>query len=123
VYPTGFGFPVVGLDASIPIAKFFRIDVGASYFFNPRTAPEQIVGYGNLNDPTGGAVATGFGLEGGFSGDIWGPLGWLLRVRHMGFSDRYYGQGQKWTVCNEQQCGGAGEESFTTIVWGVTAAF
>ncbi len=123
VYPTGLGYPAFGLDASIPIAKFFRVELGLSYFVNPRTAPEQIVGYGNLNDPTGGAVASGWALEGGFAGDLWGPLGWTLRLRHFSFADRYYGQGQKWTVCNDQQCGGAGEESFTTIIWGATATF
>lgn len=123
VYPTGLGFPVIGLDASVPIAKYFRIEAGLSYFFNPRTAPEQIVGYGNLNDTTGGATATGWALEGGFAGDLWGPLGYILRVRHFAFADRYYGQGQKWTVCNDLQCGGAGEESLTSIIWGVTATF
>ncbi|MEW5737781.1 MAG: hypothetical protein AB1938_02585 [Myxococcota bacterium] len=122
-YPTGLGFPVFGVDASVPIAPFFRVDLGVSLFLNPRPAPEQIIGYGNLNDPTGGASSTGWGLTGGFSGDVWGPLGWMLQVRYLAFSDRYYGQGQKWTVCNDVQCGGAGEESFVSIVWGVTAKY
>jgi hypothetical protein len=123
VFPTGLGYPAFGLDASIPIAKYFRVEAALSYFVNPRTAPEQIVGYGNLNDPTGGAVATGWAIEGGVAGDLWGPLGYVLRVRHFSFTDRYYGQGQKWTVCNDLQCGGAGEESFTSIIWGATATF
>ncbi|MBL8916711.1 MAG: hypothetical protein JNM17_38775 [Archangium sp.] len=123
VYPTGFGFPVIGLDGAVPIFPFLRFELAASLFLNPRTAPEQIVGYGNLNDPTGGATATGFGFEAGVSGQIWGPLGYIVRWRAMGFTDRYYGQGQKWTVCNEQQCGGVGEESFHTIIWGVTGQF
>ncbi|MFZ5445753.1 MAG: hypothetical protein ACOZQL_37515 [Myxococcota bacterium] len=123
VFPTGFGFPTIGLDASVPINQYVRVDAGFSWFANPRPAAEQIVGYGNLNDPTGGATATGFGLEAGVSGQVWGPLGYVLRWRYMGFTDRYYGQGQKWTVCNEQQCGGVGEESFHSIIWGVTASF
>lgn len=122
-YPTGIGFPVFGVDASVPIASFFRVDLGASLFLNPRPAPEQIIGYGNLNDPTGGASSGGWNLTGGFSGDIWGPLGWLLQVRYTAFTDRYYGQGQKWTVCSDVQCGGAGEESFVNITWGVTARY
>jgi len=122
-YPTGIGFPVFGLDASVPIAPFFRVDAGVSLFLNPRPAAEQIIGYGNLNDPTGGATSTGWGLNGGFSGDIWGPLGWILQVRYMAFADRYYGQGQKWTTCNDVQCGGAGEETFVSIIWGVTGRF
>lgn len=122
-FPTGIGFPVFGFDASIPIAKYFHVDLGASIFLNPRPAPEQIVGYGNLNDPTGGASSSGWSFEGGFSGDAWGPLGWLLHLRTMNFSDRFYGQGQKWTVCNDQQCGGAAEETFVSVIWGVTGSF
>jgi hypothetical protein len=123
VYPTGIGFPTFGIDGAVPLNKFVRFELALAYFLNPRPAAEQIVGYGNLNDPTGGATATGFGLELGVSGEIWGPLGYIVRWRYMGFTDRYYGQGQKWTVCNEQQCGGVGEESFHSIIWGVTASF
>jgi hypothetical protein len=123
VFPTGIGFGQIGLDASVPLNKYLRLEAGFSYYVNPRPAAEQIVGYGNLNDPTGGATATGFGIEAGVAGDLWGPLGYMVRWRAMSFTDRYYGQGQKWTVCNEQQCGGVGEESFHSILWGVTASF
>ena len=57
------------------------------------------------------------------SGEIWGPLGYMVRWRYQGFTDRYYGQGQKWTVCNELQCGGVGEESFHSIIWGITVTY
>jgi hypothetical protein len=123
VFPTGIGFAVMGLDAAVPIFPFLRFEFGLTYFANPRPAAEQIVGYGNLNDPTGGAVASGFGVEAGVAGEIIGPLGYMIRWRSMNFVDRYYGQGQKWTVCNEVQCGGVGEESFQTIIWGVTGSF
>jgi hypothetical protein len=111
------------VDASIPLNQYLRFELVLSYFLNPRPAAEQIVGYGNLNDPTGGATATGLGLELGVSGEIWGPLGYVVRWRYQGFTDRYYGQGQKWTVCNELQCGGVGEESFHSIIWGITASY
>ena len=122
-YPTGIGFPTIGLDAAVPLNRFLRFEATLQYFINPRPADEQIIGYGNLNDPTGGASATGLGLELGVTGNIWGPIGYAVRWRYMGFTDRYYGQGQKWTVCNEQQCGGVGEESFHSIIWGVTASY
>lgn len=121
--PTGIGFPSLGIDASIPLNKYLRLEAAVAYFINPRPADEQIIGYGNLNDPTGGATGSGFGLEAGVAGDIWGPIGYTLRWRYMGFVDRFFGQGQKWTVCNEQQCGGVGEESFHTIIWGLTASY
>lgn len=123
VFPTGIGFPTFGVDASIPLNQYLRFELVLSYFLNPRPAAEQIVGYGNLNDPTGGATATGLGLELGVAGDIWGPLGYVVRWRYQGFTDRYYGQGQKWTVCNELQCGGVGEEAFHSIIWGITASY
>jgi hypothetical protein len=121
--PTGFGFPIVGLDASVPIAPFFRVDLSVSLFLSPRPAEEQIIGYGNLSDPTGGVASSGWNVSGGFSGDIWGPLGWMLHVRYSAFTDTFKGQGQKWTECTEAQCGGVGEESFLTLAWGLTARF
>lgn len=123
VFPTGIGFAQFGLDASIPLNRFVRLEAAFSYYVNPRPAAEQIVGYGNLDDPTGGATASGFGFEAGVAGDLWGPLGYVVRWRYMGFTDRYWGQGQKWTTCNDLQCGGVGEESFHSIIWGVTASY
>lgn len=127
VAPTGAGFPVIGADLAFPIVRFFRLELGASIFFNPRPADEQVIGFGNLMDDTGGAVSTGWGLDVGGSGEIiaLGPtmLGWTLKARYLSFFDRYYGQGQKWTVCNEQQCGGLGEESYLSITWGVSIAY
>lgn len=127
VAPTGFGFPVVGLDVAIPIVRFFRLELGGSIFIGPRPAPEQVIGFGNLMDDTGGAISNGWGLDAGGSGDIMalGPLmlGWTLKARYLSFFDRYYGQGQKWTVCNETQCGGLGEESYLSVTWGVSLAY
>ncbi len=116
-------FPVIGVDAALAIFPFLRFEFSGSIFINPRPAQEQIVGYGNLADPTGGATASGFGVEAGIAGDFWGPIGYSLRWRMMTFTDRYFGQGQKWTVCNEMQCGGVGEESFHTIILGLTASY
>lgn len=105
--------PVAGLDVSIPIAQYFRVDLGGSISISPRPSDEQIIGYGNLSDRTGGVVSTGFGLEGGFSGDLYKSLGWVARVRYAGYVDQYYGQGQKWTICDDSQpCTGVGEEGY-----------
>ncbi len=116
-------FPSIGIDASVPIISYLHVDAGFSWLFSPIPSAEQIIGYGSQMDPTGGVVTTGFAIEAGVSGHLWGPLGYAVRLRFLSFADRYYGQGQKWTVCNDQQCGGAGEEAFTQIVWGVTGQF
>ncbi|MFO0597409.1 MAG: hypothetical protein U0228_19020 [Myxococcaceae bacterium] len=117
------GFLALGAEGALPIFPFLRFEAGVAFYVNPHTSAEQIVGYGNLNDPTGGATATGFGIDAGVTGRVWGPLGYSVKWRMMSFVDRYYGQGQKWTVCNEMQCGGVGEESFHSIVWGLTGQF
>ena len=127
LFPTGLGFAVVGGDVALHIVRFFRLEAGFSWFFNPRPADEQILGFGNLMDPTGGATSTGFGVDVGATGDLValgkGMLGWALKARYLSFADRYWGQGQKWTVCNAQQCGGLGEETYLTITWGLTLGF
>lgn len=117
------GFPVLGGDISIPIIKFFRLDFGGSWFAAPKLAPEQIVGYGNQADVTGGLISTGFGLEGGVSGQIAGPVGYVVRVRYMAFLDKFFGQGQLWSICDENQCGGVGEESFVGVNAALMIAF
>jgi hypothetical protein len=116
-------FPSIGLDASVPIVSYLHVDAGFSWLFSPKPSAEQIVGYGSQLDPTGGVLTTGFAIEAGVSGHVWGPLGYIVHLRYTNFADRYYGQGQKWTVCNDSQCGGAAEESFIQIVWGATAQF
>ena len=90
---------------------------------NPKPSPEQIIGYGNLNDPTGGATAFGFGIEAAVAGQIWGPIGYTVRWRMTSYKDTYYGQGQKWTICNDTQCGGVGEETYHSLIFGLTASY
>ncbi|MBL8953618.1 MAG: hypothetical protein JNK82_22775 [Myxococcaceae bacterium] len=123
-------YPAIGLDAAIPIIRYFNVELAASYFFSPRPGPDEIVGYGDpVNGAAGGASATGFQLEGGFAGTIWGPVGYRLAVRYTPFTDRYFGRGNKWTYTypdgTEYQGTqeGAAFESYITFIWGITASF
>ncbi len=118
-------FPAIGLDAAIPLASFIRFDLSALYFVNPRPGPDEIVAYGDPNtEGNKGATGQGLGIEGGFTlPDLWGPLGVTTKVRWNRYQDRYFGAGQKWKVCNDTQCGGVAEESYTSIHGGVTASF
>lgn len=116
-------FGAVGLDASVSIVKQLRVEATFAYFISPAVGPDQIQGYGNANDGTGGVQSSGYGFEAGLAGEIYGPLGYQVRVRHQGFHDQYYGQGTKWQVCNDAQCGGIAEESYTSLLWGLTASF
>ncbi len=121
------GHGLIGFDAAIPIIHQVRVELGGSVFINPGPGREQIIGYGNLQDSTGGVVSSGFGLEAGLAGELlhWptGGLGYTLRWRFATYTDQYKGQGQKWTVCDNTQCGGVGEESFHTLTGGITVSW
>lgn len=119
-------FPQFGLDAAAPLgSKYARLEIGFTYFINPKPGPDEIVGYGNLEDPSGGgrAAADSFSFEGGLGGELWGPIGYTLRFRYIRFHDQFFGQGKKWTKCDDTQCGGAAEESYSGLFWGITASF
>ncbi len=118
-------FPQVGVDAAVPLgSKYARLELGFTYFINPRPGPDEIIGYGNPADPaTGGGVGTGFGFEGGLGGDVWGPIGYTIRYRYTRYNDQFFGQGKKWVKCDDTQCGGAAEEVYSGLFWGITASF
>ena len=117
-------FPQFGFDGSLPLGtRFIRLEAGFTYFISPKPGPDEILGYGNLDDPSGGASGNGFGFDAGIAGEIWGPLGYSIKLRYARFVDQFFGQGKQWTICNDQQCGGAAEEIYYGLVWGVTASF
>jgi hypothetical protein len=122
VAPFGLGFPELGVEASVPLAAWFRVDARASLLVSPRPSLEQIVAYGDPAAPGGGVSSAGLLLEGGASGRLWGPLGWAVRVGFLRFVDQFTGVGQRWPApcAAAQACGGVGEETLTTLTWGLT---
>jgi len=117
----GFGYPIAGLDASIPVVPFFGVDLSGSVLISPRPAADVVLAFGNPDDQTGGVQSTGFSLEGGFSGKLIGSFGWVLHARFAFLVDRFSGQGQKWTCADT--CTGVGEETYTQIIWGLRAVY
>ncbi len=116
------GYPSVGIDVSVPLAKLVRIQLSGSYFLNPKAGQDEIAGYGNPSAFEGGAFGRGFSVEGGLTGTIYGPLGYSVRYRLVSYSDIFYGQGQKWP-CDDTQCGGVAEETYSGLTWGLSATF
>ena len=117
-------FPQFGIDGAIPLgSKYARLEAGFTYFLNPKPGPDEIVGYGNLEDPSGGGKGSGFSFEAGLGGEVWGPIGYTLKFRYTRFVDQFFGQGKKWTKCDDTQCGGAAEEVYSGLFWGITASF
>lgn len=121
-------YPVIGLEVAIPIIKYFGVEASGAFFIAPKPGPDEIAGYG---DPmvNGGASATGFQLEGGIAGTIWGPVGYRLQVKYTPYTDHYFGRGNKWTYKypdGTEYTGkfeGAAFESYVTFTWGITASF
>lgn len=113
-------YPVVGLDVSLPAyVKYFAVELSGSLLINAKPGPDEIAGYGDPRDPSGGATGFGYQLEAGFGGTIWGSVGYRFRVRHTRFDDRFFGAGQKWTMTTQ----GAASETYTTFFMGLTSAF
>jgi hypothetical protein len=53
----------------------------------------------------------------GAGGDLWGPLGYVVRFRLSKYSDRFVGQGSKWLE------GGVAGETYVGLYWGASARF
>ncbi|MBX5480379.1 MAG: hypothetical protein IRZ16_00820 [Myxococcaceae bacterium] len=113
-------YPAAGLEASVPVLPFFRIEAAGMYFprlaegFNwvsPTAGLDELAAYGDKDD------ATGWMAEGGVAGEVWGPLGYSVKIRLTHFEDHFTGSGNKWSD------GGAAEETYTGLFWAVTASF
>ncbi|MHB8873430.1 MAG: hypothetical protein ACYC8T_07055 [Myxococcaceae bacterium] len=115
-------YPSFGLDVSVPLATLVKIEASVSYFLNPKAGSDEIAGYGNPSAFEGGATGRGLSIEAGLAGNIWGPLGYSVRFKLVSYGDQFYGLGQKWP-CDDAQCGGAAEETYSGLTWGVSAAF
>ncbi len=104
-------FPFAGLEVSIPIVPLARVEAMGLYFVNPKAGVDELARYGADTE------GRGFGVEAGLAGDVWGPVGYSLKFRLQRFGDRFVGQGTFW------RDGGAAEETYAGVFWGVTASF
>jgi len=104
-------FPQVGLDVSIPVVRQVRIEASGLYLLSPRAGKEELNEYG------ASVASSGFGLEAGLAGELFGPIGYELRFRMASFKDRFEGEGARWVE------GGAAEETYSSVFWGLTAGF
>ncbi|MFZ5468373.1 MAG: hypothetical protein ACOZIN_02950 [Myxococcota bacterium] len=113
-------YPALGVDAAVPLfKKMVRAEGSGLVFLNPRAGPDEIAGYGDLNDPSGGASGSGWAVELGLGGEVWGPLGYTFKYRLTHYADRFVGRGQKWLSGS----GGVARESYSSLYWGITATF
>jgi hypothetical protein len=104
-------YPVVGLDASVPVFKFLRFDASGDFFVRPTPSSSEVSDYGST------ASSSGWSAQLAAAGDIWRPFGYVLRLKYSQYRDQFAGAGAKW------QSGGAAEENYVGIYWGATAQF
>ncbi|MCY1077710.1 hypothetical protein [Archangium lansingense] len=117
-------YPAVGLDVSVPLMRLVRIQGSGQLFLRPNPGQSP---WGDADGSLaaevrdyGEAVSSlGWAAELGVAGDIWGPIGYSARFRLESYKDRYTGQGTRrgWTE------GGVAEESYSSIIAGVTASW
>jgi hypothetical protein len=104
-------YPTVALEGSLPIIKLLKVDASAAYFISPKPSASEIRDYGTS------VSSSGFGLELGGSGDVWGPVGYVLRFRYSKYSDSFSGAGNKWLN------GGTAGETYVGLYAGASAKF
>ncbi len=115
-------YPVVGLEALVPLARRAQVEAGVALLLSPR--PGKGFGSAELRalevGSFGGSVSSrGWSARLGLSGEVWGPFGYAARVQLTRFRDLYAGDGSLagWNA------GGAAEETVAAAHWAVTARY
>ncbi len=116
-------FPAVALDVSVPLMRAVRIEGTGQLFFRPN--PGRTLGgddgsvIAEVRDYGTSVSSLGWAAELGVAGDLWGPLGYSARFRLEHYQDRFTGQGTRRGWSN----GGVAEDTYSSILAGVTAAW
>jgi hypothetical protein len=104
-------YPVAGLEVSIPIAWYLRVEALGSFFFGPKAGKDQLADYGTS------VSSSGLAFEFGLAGDVWGPFGYVAKFKYAKYSDTFKGAGTSW------QNGGVAEESYSGIYAGASVSY
>jgi hypothetical protein len=104
-------YPLAGLEVSIPIASYLRVEALGSFLFGPKAGQAQLSNYGTS------VSSSGLELEAGLAGDVWGPFGYVAKFKYAKYSDTFKGAGASW------QNGGVAEESYSGIFAGASVSY
>jgi hypothetical protein len=104
-------FPLVALDASLPVTSWLKVDASALYLINPHPSANDAVNFGASTS------SLGYGLEAGLSGELRKWFGYTLHLRYVSFTDHFSGQGVQW------QSGGVAQESYAQAVFSAAGRF
>lgn len=115
-------YPVVGLEVSVPLVRWLRIEGAGHLYFSPKPG-QWLQDESDLDlevRELGGSVSSsGWSAELGLAGDIWGPVGYSVRFRRTQYKDTFTGRGVRTGWTN----GGVAEETYHGLQWGLTAAW
>ncbi|WP_240358586.1 hypothetical protein [Myxococcus vastator] len=116
-------FPAVGLEVSVPLLRWVRLEGAGQFFLSPK--PGKGLGGGGaaldaeVSDYGTSVSSFGWEAELGVGGDLWGPFGYSVRFRLSRFQDTFSGAGAKlgWDE------GGVAAETYSSLHWGITASY
>jgi hypothetical protein len=115
--------PSAGLEFSIPLRHWLRVEGGGQFFINPKTGQSLTADQGALELEVRdlGAEVSSFGwfAELGVAGEVWGPLGYSVRGRYTTVKDTFTGRGSRFGWGE----GGVASEQHIDVRWGMTASF
>jgi hypothetical protein len=109
-------FPAVGLEVSVPLLPAVRLEGAAQIFLGPKSgedSDDEVRDFGTQ------VSSSGWQAEAGVAGALWGPFGYSVRFSHSRYKDTFTGAGTRtgW------QSGGAAEETYSSLHWGLTASY
>jgi len=104
-------YPLAGLEISVPVAWYLRLEAAGNLFFGPSAGQDQRADYG----PT--VSSSGLEFAFGVSGDVWGPVGYVAKFKYAKYSDTFSGRGASW------QNGGTAEESYAGLFAGASVSY
>jgi hypothetical protein len=115
--------PAAGLEASIPLRHWLRVEAGGQFFIGPKAGKSLTADEGELELEVRdlGAEVSSFGWFGelGLAGEVWGPLGYSVRARYTSVKDTFTGRGARFGWDE----GGVASERHIDVRWGLTASF
>jgi hypothetical protein len=115
--------PAAGLEFSVPLQNWFRIEGGGQFFIGPKAGTSLTADQGALElevrDLGAEVSSSGWYAELGLAGSVWGPLGYSVRGRFTTVKDTFTGRGAR----SGWEQGGIAEEQHIDIVWGLTASY
>ena len=115
--------PAVGLDVSVPLMRAVRLEGAGQFFLQP--TPGNTLGGGDgsraaeVRDHGTSVSSLGWAAELGVAGELWGPFGYSARFRLESFQDHFTGEGFRLGWIS----GGVAEDTYSSILAGVTAAW